>query len=146
LLQVVCRTVRVGVPDRPCVGRTVRLGTADCPRGTSCPRTVRGPGTDCPFFHGASLVVLLHFTDCPPRVADRPPQARGPSAWHYAGLLSPLLLVLCFRFKIVWGLFLGLVGDLGKLVWESLVVSLGQRPSSLFEEEFLSSLIHSRPL
>jgi hypothetical protein len=45
-------------------------------------------------------------------------------------------------------LFLGLVGplslrDLGKLVWESLVVNLGYRPSSLLGEEFLSAPIHS---
>jgi hypothetical protein len=47
-----------------------------------------------------------------PRHADRPPQARGPSAWHCVVLLSPLLLELCFRFEIVWSLFLGLVGPL----------------------------------
>jgi hypothetical protein len=47
-LQVVCRTVRVGVSARLRGGRTVRLGIADSPRGTSCSRTVRGPGTDRP--------------------------------------------------------------------------------------------------
>jgi hypothetical protein len=30
-------------------------------------------------------------------------------------------------------------------VWESVVVNLGHRPSSLFGEEFLSALIHSPP-
>jgi hypothetical protein len=52
LLQVVCRTVRVGVPDRPRAGRTVRLGTAECLRGTSCSRTVRGQG------------VVIHYSGC----------------------------------------------------------------------------------
>jgi hypothetical protein len=42
-------------------------------------------------------------------VADSPPQGHGPSAWTAAEQLSPLLLGLCFRFGIVWGLFLGLV-------------------------------------
>jgi hypothetical protein len=73
--------------------------------------------------------------------ADRPPQPRRLSAWCCAELLSPLLLEFRFRFGVVWDLFLGLVGllllcDLGKLVWESLVVNLGHMPSSLFGEEF----------
>jgi hypothetical protein len=45
-----------------------------------------------------------------PVSADRPPQPRGPSAWCCVELLSPLLLEFRFRFGIVWGLFLGLVG------------------------------------
>jgi hypothetical protein len=79
---------------------------------------------------------------------DSPPGDRGQSAWAVSGQLSPLLLASCFHFGIVWGLFLGLVRplslrDLGKLVWESLVVNLGYRPSSLLGEEFLSTPIHS---
>jgi hypothetical protein len=42
--------------------------------------------------------------------ADSPPGARGQYARHCAELLSPLLLEFRFRFGIVWGLFLGLVG------------------------------------
>jgi hypothetical protein len=53
----------------------------------------------------ALLVVLLRFTDCPL-------EGRGQSVWYCAGLLSPFLLELCFRFGIVWGLSLGLVGPL----------------------------------
>jgi hypothetical protein len=83
--------------------------------------------------------------------ADRPPHGREPSAGTAAEQLSPLLLGVCFRFGIVWGLFLGLVRpswlrDLGKLVWESLIMNLGYRPSSLLGEEFLSAPIHSPPL
>jgi hypothetical protein len=104
------------------------------------PRVGYGPST----FRGALLVVLL-------RLMDRPLEGREPSAWCCADLLSPLLLQFRFRFGIVWGLFLGLVGplrlrDLGKLVWESLVVNLGHRPSSLFGEGFLSAPIPSPPL
>jgi hypothetical protein len=44
--------------------------------------------------------------------ADSPPGARGQSAWCLAELLSSLLLLFCFRFVIIWGLFLGLVGPL----------------------------------
>jgi hypothetical protein len=56
-------------------------------------------------------------------------------------LLSPLLLEFRFFFGIVWGLFLWLVAplwlcDLGKLVWDSLVVNLGHRLSSTFEKNF----------
>jgi hypothetical protein len=42
----VCRTVRVRVADRLREGRIVRPEVADRPRGTSCSRTVRGPGMD----------------------------------------------------------------------------------------------------
>jgi hypothetical protein len=73
--------------------------------------------------------------------ADRPPQLCGPSVWTFAESLSPLLLVFCFLFGIVWGLFVGLVRplllrDLGKHVWESLVANLGHRPSSTLGENF----------
>jgi hypothetical protein len=47
-LEGVCRTVRVGVADRTRVGRTIRPEAVDRPRGTSCSRTVQGPGTDRP--------------------------------------------------------------------------------------------------
>jgi hypothetical protein len=42
LLQVVCRTVRVGLPDRPRGGRTVRLEIAVVPAA----RVARGPPED----------------------------------------------------------------------------------------------------
>jgi hypothetical protein len=45
-------------------------------------------------------------------IADCPPQGRGLSARAPAGQLSHLLLASCFRFGIIWGLFLGLVGPL----------------------------------
>jgi hypothetical protein len=45
-----------------------------------------------------------------PGHADSPPSACGRSAWCCVELLSPLLLEFRFRFGIVWGLFLGLVG------------------------------------
>jgi hypothetical protein len=47
-----------------------------------------------------------------PVSADSLPQPHGPSTWSFAGQLSPLLLRLCFRFRFVWGSFLGLVGPL----------------------------------
>jgi hypothetical protein len=43
---------------------------------------------------------------------DGPPGSRGQPAWGFAVLLNPLLLEFRFRFGIVWGLFLGLVGPL----------------------------------
>jgi hypothetical protein len=65
------------------------------------PRTWYGPSA-C---GGAGWVVLLVFNG---------PSAvwRGPSAWTATDQLSPLLLSSCFRFGIVWGLFLGLVRPL----------------------------------
>jgi hypothetical protein len=72
---------------------------------------------DCPFFEVClwwfccvSWTVRSRVMDRLPGVRGPSAQAREPSAWHYAGLLSPLLLELCFRFGIVWGLFLWLVG------------------------------------
>jgi hypothetical protein len=50
-----------------------------------------------------SRIVRLYHADCPPG-------HRGPSAWCLIELLRPLLLDSCFRFGIIWGLFLGLVG------------------------------------
>jgi hypothetical protein len=54
---------------------------------------------------------------------------------------SPLPLELWFRFMLCWDLFLGLVGplwlrDLGKLVWEPLVVSLVQVKFDSSEKNF----------
>jgi hypothetical protein len=72
-------------------------------------RTVRD-GEDGPRVHhgwsvieGAVLEVRGLFSDSLPGVC-------GQSAWCSAELLSPLLLEFRFRFGIVWGLFLGLVG------------------------------------
>jgi hypothetical protein len=86
-----------------------------------------------PVFHGPSKdqVQTVHMLGCTsgrsveinrpsalglrtvrPVSMNCPPQARGPSAWHCAGLLSPLLLESFFRFGVIWGLFLGLVGPL----------------------------------
>jgi hypothetical protein len=80
----------------------VESGLADSPQGcrgqsarhellADRPRTWYGPSAH----GGAGWVVLLVFN--------------GPSAWTAAEQLSPLLLGSCFRFGIIWGLFLGLV-------------------------------------
>jgi hypothetical protein len=45
-----------------------------------------------------------------PVLADHPPLLRGLSARAFVGQLSHLLLESYFRFGIIWGLFLGLVG------------------------------------
>jgi hypothetical protein len=99
------------------VWRTVRLDVADRPHGTGCSRTVQGQGADYPLFEvrywRAGFLFRLSVRD--PRIvrpyhADRPPGHRVLSAWCLAELLSPLLFDSCFRFEIVWGLFLGLVG------------------------------------
>jgi hypothetical protein len=47
------------------------------------------------------------------------PGGRGQSAWGFAVLLSPLLLEFRFRFGIVWGLFLRLVGPLTTRPWQT---------------------------
>jgi hypothetical protein len=57
-----------------------------CGRSARCPRTVR------------------------PGLADGPPSACGQSSWPSAELLCPLLFEFRFRFGIIWGLLLGLVG------------------------------------
>jgi hypothetical protein len=44
------------------------------------------------------------------RHADRPPSHRELSSWGFADRLSPLLLELCFRVALSWGVFLGLIG------------------------------------
>jgi hypothetical protein len=67
--------------------------------------------------------------------ANSPPPPCGRSAPGFADSLSPLLLELHFHVVLSWGLFLWLVSplwlrNLGKLVWESLVLNLGHRPSS----------------
>jgi hypothetical protein len=69
-----------------------------------------------------------------PALANSSPPPRGQSIPGCADCLSPLLLELRFRVALSWGLFLGLVGslwlrDLDKLMWASLVVNLGHRPS-----------------
>jgi hypothetical protein len=75
------RTVRTEGSDRPWVGRTVRLETADCPRGTSCSRTVRGQGADRPLFRVRYWMFCCLFRTVRPRVADHPPRPCGLSAW-----------------------------------------------------------------
>jgi hypothetical protein len=62
------------------VWRTARLGVADRPRGTSCSRTVRGPGVDRPLFEVRFWRFCCVFQTVRSRVADSPPGARGPSA------------------------------------------------------------------
>jgi hypothetical protein len=101
------------------VWRTVRPDIADCPRGTSCSRTVRGCGTDHPRVEVPVGSFYSCLTDSPPWVTDRspwvadcPPQGRGLSARAAAGQLSPLLLVSCFRF----GDRLGFVPRVGRSV------------------------------
>jgi hypothetical protein len=116
------------------VGRTVHPVRSDCPRGADCPRWACGlsefrrvhtRGSGSIFGLSARDPRTIH-----PAHVDRPPDHLGLSTWDFADCLSLLLLVLCFRVALSWGLFLGLVGplwlcDLGKLVWESLVVDLG---------------------
>jgi hypothetical protein len=73
--------------------------------------------------------------------ADSPPPPCGRSTLGFPDCLSPSLLELRFCVALSWGLFCGLVDllrlrDLGKLMWESLVVNLGHRPSSSFEKNF----------
>jgi hypothetical protein len=97
-------------------------------------RTVRGPIEDGPLlrvqywrFGGCFRTVRRSHADSPPRprgrsarclrivcpgLADGPPGACRQSAWSSAELLSPLLFEFHFRFGIVLGLLLGLVGPL----------------------------------
>jgi hypothetical protein len=89
-------------------------------------------------FSGWSTLCLRSVRLTP---ANSPPLPRGRSARGCVDCLSPLRLELRFCVTLSWGLFLGLVGplwlrDLGKLVWESLVVNLGHRPSSSFGKNF----------
>jgi hypothetical protein len=121
--------------------RTIRVAQVSLGLSTGRVRTVRISrcSTSCSgFFFGSSAassrtVRLLH-TDCPPG-------HHGLSTPGCAELLSPLLLEFRFRFGIIWGLFLGLVGllwlcDLDKLVWESFIVNSGHRLSSTFGKNF----------
>jgi hypothetical protein len=98
-LQGVCQTVRRRGSGRPRVGRTIREGSTDSPPSSDRLEVRLGLS----IFQGALVEVLLRFS-------DYPLEGRGPSAWTFAESLSPLLLVFLFRFEIVWGLFLGLVG------------------------------------
>jgi hypothetical protein len=97
-------------------------------------RTVLGPIADGPLlrvqywrFGGCFRTAHRIHTDSPPRprglsaryprtvhpgLADGPSDACGQSAWSSAELLSLLLFEFLFRFRIVWGLLLGLVGPL----------------------------------
>jgi hypothetical protein len=82
-------------------------------------RVVHGPIADSPLLrvqYWWSGIAFRTVRRSPrtvrPEVADGPPRGRGRSAWCATGQLSPLLLESCFRFGIVWGLFLGLVGPL----------------------------------
>jgi hypothetical protein len=108
LLQEVCRTVRVGVPDHPRAGRTVRvragLSAWDLRTVRAAP-VARGPSEDqvrtvrysrcatrgSAFFFGLSVhdsrTVRPYHADCPFG-------HHRPSAWCLAELLSPLLLEL----------------------------------------------------
>jgi hypothetical protein len=120
-----CQTFAAsGLSDRPCRGTGPSACRPDCPRGD------RGlsawhllladrPGTRRTIHYsrcgtGGSVVFLGLSTrrsrTVRPVIANRPPQPRGPSTWAFMGQLSPLLLESCFCFRIVWGLFLGLVG------------------------------------
>jgi hypothetical protein len=105
-----------GLSDHPCRGTGLSVCGPDCPprnHGLSAWHQLLAdrprPRYGWSVFRGVGLVVLLRLTDCLP-VGSGPsarcprtvhPQARRPSAWHCVGLLSPLLLELCFRFGIV---------------------------------------------
>jgi hypothetical protein len=62
------------------VWRTIRLDAADCPRGTSCSRTVRVQGTDRPQFEVCFWWFCCELRTVRSRVADRPLGVHGPSA------------------------------------------------------------------
>jgi hypothetical protein len=84
------RTVR-----EECVGR----GRSEVP-----PQTVR--------YCWCSTGGLQVFSDSPPIPRGRSAVGSRTVRLVLRRLLSPLLLDLCFRFGIVWSLFLGLVGPL----------------------------------
>jgi hypothetical protein len=74
---------------------------------------------DCPRVEVQVGSFCSCLTDSPPWVADRLHGDLGPSApvsrtvrQGCCSQLSPLLLISCFHFGVVWGLFLGLVGPL----------------------------------
>jgi hypothetical protein len=120
-------------------GRTVRSA-----------RTVRGVRTDGPLFTVRYWRFGNHFWTVRRELANGPPGDREQSVpsmkmVHPGHCRLPKSFAswvsLCFRFGIVWGLFLGLVGllwlhDLGKLVWDFLVVNLGHKLSSSFGKNF----------
>jgi hypothetical protein len=62
------------------VWRTVRPDVADCPRDTSCSRTVRGRGTDRPGVEVPVRLFCLCLMKNPPWVTDRPRGDRRQSA------------------------------------------------------------------
>jgi hypothetical protein len=105
LVQVVCRPSAppsrtvcvVRVAHRPSKGRVRTVHISRC--GTRCSGRFYGPSAV------VSRIVRLVL-------ADRPPGHRGLSATGTTDCLSPLLLELCFRVALNWGLFLGLVGSL----------------------------------
>jgi hypothetical protein len=86
--------------------RTVR-GGADGPRAIADGPLLR-------VRYGGSRVIFGRSAAAPRTVrlghANGSPGACGRSAWSYAEFLSPLLLKSHFRFAIVCGLLLGLVG------------------------------------
>jgi hypothetical protein len=95
-------------------------------------RTVRTKVSDGPRVHHGWSVFLGALLEVRVAISDGPPPTRGQSVWCFPDCLSPFLLELRFHLGFVRDLFLGLVGplrlrDLGKIVWESLVVDLGHR-------------------
>jgi hypothetical protein len=118
------------------VGQSVRGG-----RTVREAWTVRECSADGPFFAVHYWRFGNHFRTVRRMLADSLPPPCGRSAQAIADCLSPLLIEFCFRFGIVWGLLLGLVcplrlRDLGKLMWESLVVNLGHKTSLTFRNNF----------
>jgi hypothetical protein len=106
------RTVRVWVGPSAQRPRTVRAARVALGQSACRVQTIRvsGCAANGPVaFNGASARGPRTVR---PVLADYPPLPRGPSARAFAEQLSPLLLQSCFRFGIVWSLFLGLVGPL----------------------------------
>jgi hypothetical protein len=92
---------------------------ADRPHDTSCSRTVRGYGTDHPYFEVQYWLFWFHFRTIRHDLTDRPPAPCGLSARALRTVrpgttdcLSPLLLDLHFCVALRLGLFIGLVGSL----------------------------------
>jgi hypothetical protein len=111
----------LGICCREFVGPSA--GGPDRPRGVHGQSAIVGPSVDqAPIVRfsgcgsGGSVAVFRLSTRGSRTVrrvsADRPSYPCGLSAWCFTGLLSPLLLELCFHLGIDWGLFLGLVGPL----------------------------------
>jgi hypothetical protein len=132
-LWTVC-TVRVAHGPSKGRVRTVRFSKGAYWRFGALLRTIR-PNL---------WTILLAHANCSP-------SHLRPSAQGFADCLSHLPLELRFRLGFVWDLFLGLVGpvwlrDLGKLVWDFLVVNLGNRQSSSFEKNFYRLSFTPHPL